>query len=75
MAELILRNREGQELWRVPLAPLERFDIYGQCQRGEPLVVQGRQYRIETLAWRKPENELVCCVSWVGWAPTPSREE
>lgn len=63
MAELILRNRDGIEIWRQPMEAVTRFGIYELLRQGQPLEINGASYHLDTVAWRQPEGALICQVS------------
>jgi hypothetical protein len=66
MAELILRDTNGQEVCRRPMEPQERYGVYAQCRDHECLQHAEKQYRIVTVIWDRVTEQCICCVTCEG---------
>jgi hypothetical protein len=70
MATLILRERStGQEIERQEIHPEARYSFYAMYAAHELVTSGNRRFRIETIAWRRPEAELVLGVTFDSWVP------
>lgn len=69
MAQLILRDRAGHDVAQRYMEPQERYDFYTLWNQGELLVYDHKRYVVHSLAWRRPEQELVICATFDSYAP------
>lgn len=67
MATLIVRMlATGMEVIRWQMDPQDRYDYYEQYAPGMHLTLGATRYRVHSLAWCRPANELILGVSHIG---------
>jgi hypothetical protein len=62
MAELILRDADGVEVGRRPMAPEHRFTLYEQCRDRQLFQHAGQQYTLITVAYDRTAEQCICTV-------------
>jgi hypothetical protein len=67
MAELILRDTNGQEVCRRPMEPQERYDLYARCRDRECLEHAGLRYTLITVAYDRAAEQCLCQVRCEGY--------
>ncbi len=69
MGQLILYNAEGVEVGRRAMDPSERYVYYRACASHDLIAHAGMQYRVLTVAWKVPQEELTLQVVCEGPVP------
>jgi hypothetical protein len=70
MSQLILIDQgTGQEIGRQTMDASERLFFYRAWDTHDLIRFDSKRYRIHTVAWQVPQEDLVLCVSFDSWAP------
>lgn len=69
MALMILRTLDGHEIGRHEMRPEERYAVYQTYSAGDLFAWGQGRYRLHTVAWRVPQEELVVSVTFDSWVP------
>jgi hypothetical protein len=69
MNRLIVRNPEGHVMTEQAMVPADRYLYYQALSVGDLVSFHGRRYKLPSVAWTKPQQDLVLCVSFDSFEP------